>query len=74
MATTHELHPIWTDKHVELALHAMHEVLGEWDQVKEAGGGDDDAMEDIEGRFTMALGDFFAAMKQCQRGDRRNRS
>jgi hypothetical protein len=77
MTTTNELHPIWTDGGVMQSLHAMYSVLGEWEQLSAEDEAtvrpmrDVDAMTDVEDRFTMAVGDFFAGMEQFRRRNRK---
>jgi len=71
MTTTNELHPIWTDSSVMEALHGMHSVLGEWEQVGAAEEANLDSMEDVQERFTTSLGMFFEAMQTVQRRNRK---
>jgi hypothetical protein len=73
MTTVNEPHPIWTDGDVMEAMHAMQAVLGEWEQVGAAEDVDLDAMDDVEERFTLAIANFEAAMKQCHRRRRKSR-
>jgi hypothetical protein len=71
MTTTNDSHPMWTDGDVMESMHAIHSVLGEWEQAGASEDVDIDSMEDIEERFTMALGNLFAHMESFRRRSRK---